>query len=154
MVAELSRAGHEPASIYSQIYRASPYERIEQIRKGILAETLVITSEEMGLAKERVVSLLHFARATVNRRLKAKDVLPIDYSERMLGLQKLIGQVEVMVAESGKVDGFNAAHWVADWLEQPIAALNHARPADFMDTVAGQDLVSSLLAKMQSGAYA
>lgn len=148
------RKGTGGASIYAKIFRATPFERIDIIRKGIPAAVVIETSEAMGLPKERILTTLHFTRATVNRRIKAKEALPIEYSERIIGLQKLIGQVEIVVAESGDPSGFNAAHWVADWLEQPIPALNNAKPADFMDAIEGQELVSSLLAKMQSGVYA
>ncbi len=141
-------------SSYATMFRATPLERIHLIRRGIPAVSVIETSEAMGLSKEQFLATLQLTRATVNRRLKAKEALPTDYSERIIGLQKLIGQVEVMVAESGDPSGFNAAHWVANWLEQPVPALNNAKPADFMDTIEGQELVSTLLAKMQSGAYA
>ncbi|MDP2882375.1 MAG: DUF2384 domain-containing protein [Azonexus sp.] len=144
----------ERSSIFAKMYRATPLERIGLIREGIAPEVLVRTGEEMGIAKEKMITLLDFTRATVNRRIKTKAALPTDYSERIIGLQKLIGQVEIMVAESGDPSSFNAAHWVADWLERPVPALDNAKPADFMDTIEGQELVSSLLAKMQSGAYA
>ena len=143
-----------PGSIYAQMYRATPLERIDIIRKGIPAGVVIETGNAMGLHKETLLSTLHFTRATVNRRIKANAALPAEYSERIIGLQKLIGQVEIMVVESGNPSTFNAAHWIAEWLEQPVPALNHARPADFMDTIEGQELVSSLLARMQSGSYA
>lgn len=149
-----SRRGHVRSSIFAKMYQATPLERIVLIRKGIAPEVLVRTGEEMGIAKEKMLTLLDFTRATVNRRIKTKETLPTEYSERIIGLQKLIGQVEIMVSESGDPSGFNAAHWIADWLERPVAALNNAKPSDFMDTIEGQELVSSLLAKMQSGAYA
>lgn len=149
-----SPAPQDAGSVYARMVRATPLERIRLIRNGVPAAALVRTSQEMGIPKEKVMALLHFTRATVNRRLKAQDVLPADYSERVIGLQKLIGQVEIMVGQSGDAAGFDAAQWVAGWLEQPVPALGNARPAEFMDTVEGQELVSSLLAKMQSGAYA
>lgn len=157
-VAERVSAGQRQAgpgaSPYVRLFRATPFERIDIIRQGVSAHEVVVTGEAMGIPKERMFSLLRFTRATVNRRLKGSETLPSEYSERIIGLQKLIGQVEVMVAESGDPAGFNAAHWVAEWLETPIPALNQARPAEFMDTMEGQELVSSLLDKMQSGAYA
>lgn len=139
---------------YVRMFRATPLERIEIIRKGIPANIVDITSTDMGWTKERMLTTLQFPRATVNRRIRTQAVLPTEFSERILGLQKLIGQVTIMVAESGNSRGFNAAHWVANWLEQPAPALNNAKPADFMDTIEGQELVASLLSKMQSGAYA
>ncbi len=135
-------------------YKSTPLQRIEWIRAGVSARALVKTGERMGMTKERVLSILQFTRSTFNRRLKEGATLPRDYSERVIGLHKLIGQVEAMVAESGDPAGFDAARWVADWLEQPNPALGNATPASFMDTVEGQELASSVLSKMQSGAYA
>lgn len=141
-------------SLFAEMYEASPLERIKIARRGVDPEMFVLTGTEMGVPKEKLFTLLHVPRATVNRRIKRNEALPTEYSERIIGLQKLIGQVEVMVAESGDPTGFNAAHWVADWLDRPQPALNNAKPAEFMDTIEGQELVSSLIAKMQSGAYA
>lgn len=146
--------GESRTSIYTKMFRASPTERIGLIRKGVPAFVLVDIGADMGVTKERLLSTLQFPRATINRKIAAKDVLPPEYSERMIGLQKLIGQVEVMVAESGVPEGFSAAHWVAQWLEEPSPALGNARPADYMDTVEGQEMVAGLLLKMQTGAYA
>jgi hypothetical protein len=58
-----------------------------------------------------------------------------------------------MVEESGDPAGFDAAHWVADWLAKPLPALGGATPASYMDTFEGQKLVAELLSMSQSGAY-
>jgi len=142
------------ASTDAQLYCATPLERINMIRDGVSAAELIKTGRKMGVSKEKVFSLLHLPRSTVNRRIASNETLSAEHSERLIGLQKLIGQVEIMVSESGDPSGFNAAYWVADWLERPIAALDNSKPADYMDTIEGIDLVSSILAKMQSGAYA
>ena len=59
-----------------------------------------------------------------------------------------------MVEESGDPQGFDAAAWLSTWIEEPLPALGGARPVDIMDTMEGQALVSTLLAQIQSGAYA
>lgn len=81
-------------------------------------------------------------------------ILASEQSERVVGMAKLVGQVQAMIERSGDPTDFNAAQWVAQWLEQPSQALGGQRPAELMDTVAGQEVVSDLVAKMQSGAYA
>ncbi len=43
---------------------------------------------------------------------------------------------------------------IATWLTGPLPAFGGIRPTDLMDTMEGQALVSSALAKLQSGAYA
>ncbi|MBJ7314137.1 DUF2384 domain-containing protein [Rugamonas sp. CCM 8940] len=102
----------------------------------------------------RLLALLGMSRATVSRKARAKQPLPPEDSERVLGVEALIGQVDAMVHESGEPVGFNPATWVANWLAEPVPALNGRTPASFLDTVEGQKLLSNLLAMAQSGAYA
>jgi uncharacterized protein (DUF2384 family) len=85
-----------------------------------------------------------------------RDVSPLssDDSECALGLARLVAQVESMVQESGDPTGFDAAQWIAQWLNEPMAALGGKQPAHLMDTAEGQAIVSNLVARMQSGAYA
>ena len=59
-----------------------------------------------------------------------------------------------MVAESGEPAGFDAGAWLARWLTEPLPSLGGTRPADLLDTMEGQGLVSTALAQLQSGAYA
>jgi hypothetical protein len=72
-------------------------------------------------------------------------------------MAKLIGQVETMLEESGDPElmrGFDAARWLTHWMEEPIPALGGASPSEYMDTIEGQEMISRLLATMQTGAYA
>ncbi|MCY1243257.1 hypothetical protein D9M72_562650 [compost metagenome] len=59
-----------------------------------------------------------------------------------------------MVETSGNPDGFDAAAWMAQWLDQPLPALGERRPAELMDTAEGQAIVSNMLSRAQSGGYA
>lgn len=68
-------------------------------------------------------------------------------------IARLIRQVEVMVAESGRPEGFDAAAWTSRWLREPVPALGGALPLDLIRTPEGAELVSDILARMQSGAY-
>ena len=76
-----------------------------------------------------------------------------DESDRILGIARLVAQVDAMMRESGKLEGFDAAKWVAAWLDRPQSALGGRRPAELMDTAEGRDLVTDLVARIQSGAY-
>lgn len=69
------------------------------------------------------------------------------------GTARLVAQVELIVAESGQPEGFDAAAWVAQWLESPLPALDGKKPAAFLATADGQALLATLVARMQTGAY-
>lgn len=77
-----------------------------------------------------------------------------EQGERVVALAKMIGQVQTMVAESGDPEGFDAAQWLASWLERSVPALGGRCPGEYMDTAEGRELLSQLLAMTQSGAYA
>lgn len=137
-----------------QIYRSDPQERIALIRQGIPASTISSLSARMGLSKENLLSSLGLSRATISRKERDATVLSKDESEKVLGVEALIGMVQVMVEQSGDPAGFNAARWVSEWLNKPLPALAGETPASYMDTFEGQKLVADLLAMSQSGAYA
>ena len=142
-------------SHFTSVYRTDPADLIATIRKGIPPVELARTSKAMRRSNDYVYRLLKIAPATAKRKLKKGELLSPDQSERLIGLQSLIGQVETMVQESGPDDqSFDAGSWVADWMDETLPALGNRKPADFMDTRTGQSLVSTLLAQMQSGAYA
>jgi DNA-binding XRE family transcriptional regulator len=116
-----------------QVYRLDPQARIAVIRQGISAATISSLSARMGMSKEHLLSSLGLSRATISRKEKDATLLSSDESERVLGVEALIGMVQTMVEQSGDPAGFNAARW---------------------DTFEGQKLVAELLSMSQSGAYA
>ena len=144
----------ERQSSYQAFADSSRIERIDMVKQGVPARLLVTLADDMHVTRERLYGWLGLARATANRKLKADDRLSQDESERALGIARLVGQVEALVRESGQPEGFDAAQWTAAWLQRPNPALGGRMPGDYMDTADGRDLVASLVAQMQSGAYA
>ncbi len=139
---------------YIEIYRASPVERIDMIKHGVRAAFTKKLFADLAIGQGLGFEALKLSPATVNRKILQEANLSIDESERVIGMAKLIGQLEAMIEESGTPDGFDAARWISRWLKEPLPAFGGARPVDFMDTMEGQAMVSKVLAQMQSGAYA
>lgn len=138
----------------ASLYPFDAIERVELVKAGVPAGLLVLIAQDMAIPKDKLYATIGLARATVNRKLREEAVLNQDESERVLGIARLVGQVDNMVRESGNPEGFNAATWVAKWLDRPQPALGGMRPAELMDTADGRGIVSDLIARMQSGAYA
>jgi len=150
------RKSQRPVTVvdFSQVYQSEPSARVALIRGGVPAQDAKRLLERLNVSQGPVLKSLNLSTATLNRKAsKAENLSPED-SERIVGMAKLIGQVETMVGQSGALEGFDAAHWVATWLQTPVAALGGGRPVDYMDTMEGQGMVATLLAQMQSGAYA
>jgi putative toxin-antitoxin system antitoxin component (TIGR02293 family) len=136
------------------VYRASPFERISLIRKGISASKAKRLFGDLCIGQGVGFKALKLSPATVNKKAQKGGILSRGESERVIGFAKLVGQLEAIIEESGDRAGFDAGAWLARWLTEPLPAFGGVRPADLMDTMEGHALVSSALAKLQSGAYA
>ncbi|WP_229491839.1 antitoxin Xre-like helix-turn-helix domain-containing protein [Massilia sp. HP4] len=145
--------GHAVAEA-SSAFHVDPQARIALIRHGVPAASIGDLSARMGISKEILLSSLGLSRATISRKEKHDSLLSRDESERVLGVEMLIGKVQAMVEESGAPEGFDAARWFAAWLVNPAPTLAGATPASYMDTFEGQRMLADLLAMSQSGVYA
>jgi putative toxin-antitoxin system antitoxin component (TIGR02293 family) len=141
------------AAKFVEAYQAAPIDRIRLIKRGIPADVLEQMAKDMSISKVRLAATLGVKRANIGRQAPKRNVLSPDEGSRVLGMASLIGQVHTMISESGNPAGFNAAEWVARWIDRPLPALGGLRPAELMDTFDGQSLVSSLVSRMQSGSY-
>lgn len=142
---------------FRDVFQSAPTARIDLIRSGVPAADFKRFVTGLGVPQERVYRMLDIATATVNRKASREEPLTREESAKVVGMAKLIGQVETMLAESGDPEataGFNAGKWLTTWMEQPVPALDGRRPAEYMDTIEGQEMIARILAMMQSGAYA
>ena len=139
---------------FRDLYNASPEVRISMIRSGMAATEARRMVQVLGVEQKWFYHALGLKTATVNRKIAHREPLSRDESERLLGVAKLIGQVEAMVAEAGDPEGFDAPAWISRWLRDPLPALGGTAPIDLLDTMEGQAMVAEALARIQSGAYA
>lgn len=139
---------------YGKIFDASSVERIAMIRRGIPASEAKRIFLDLEIGQGAGFKALNLSTATVNRKAKQGETLTQEEGERVLGFAKLVGQLEALVRECGDAADFDARAWMARWLNEPLPALGGLRPVDLMDTMEGQGLVASLIAKMESGAFA
>jgi hypothetical protein len=86
--------------------------------------------------------ILKLSQATVNRKAARDEMLSLDEGERVIGMVKLIGQVEAMVQESGDPEGFDAAAWVARWLREPLP--NTGRASEVLIRAAASGSTASI----------
>jgi putative toxin-antitoxin system antitoxin component (TIGR02293 family) len=154
----VSQRAPEPGAIaltsYVDVYRAAPLVRIGMIKGGIPAAQAKRVFSELSIAQGAAFGALNLSAATVNRKAARDGRLSSDESERVVGMAKLIGQLQTIVAESGDPEGFDAVAWMSRWLQEPLPALGGNRPVDLLDTMEGQALVGGAIAKLQSAAYA
>ena len=139
---------------YVDVYRASPADRIRIIKEGVSARKAKRLIADLHFDQGVLLGALNLKTATVNRKAARDETLSPDESERVIGIARLVGQVEAMLKESGEPDHFDARKWLSHWLKEPLPSLGGQRPVDLIDTMEGQSLVAQALGQMQSGAYA
>lgn len=139
---------------FQEIYDMNPLDRVHIIRSGVHARVVSYFAKSMDLSKEHVSKTLGLSITTVDRKAKTNARLTSEQSEPVVGMAKLIGQVHAVVQQSGNPEGFDAALWFAQWLDQPLPALGGSKPAEYMDTAEGRELLSRLIAHAQSAAFA
>lgn len=142
---------------FRALYLASPEERIALVRARVGAIETQALAADLGMAQDRFFRMFGIAQATVTRRAARQQPMSTEESEKIIGLAKMVGQVQIMLDQSGDpelIKDFDAPKWLTNWIEQPLPALAGKRPADYLDTMEGQEMVSRLLAMMQTGAYA
>lgn len=139
---------------YVEIFRASPVDRIQMIKDGILAIDAKRIFADLAMSQGWALNALNLSAATVNRKAAQNKTLSPADSERVIGMAKLIGQLQAMVEDAGNPAGFEAAGWLSRWIREPLPAFGGMRPVELLDTMEGQALVADALAQTQSGAYA
>ena len=148
-----SAAALPKAWTFLGVFDLEPMHRVQMIKHGLPASVPGDVAQRMGISKERLFATLGLPRATVERKLLQQQALSPDESARVLGMARLVGQVQRMVEESGQPEGFDAAAWVARWIERPVPALGGLKPAELLDTAEGQAIVANVLSRAQTGAY-
>ena len=113
-------------------------------------------AKSLGLRRRTLLAFLGIPRASLNRRVHACLLLPVEESQRLLGIESLVRQIQTMVEESGHDEsaGFDAARWLGYWIRQPMPALGGRLPASYLHTLDGHWLVRKILAMIAGGSYA
>jgi putative toxin-antitoxin system antitoxin component (TIGR02293 family) len=141
------------SAILRSVGRLSPAERIAVVRAGVPAEAMRVLADDMAVPLRRFYETVHIPEATGKRKLRDKQSLSVEEGERVLFVAQLIAEVRRVVTESGDPAGFNAAEWVADWLERPLPALGGQRPSAMLDTADGRSAVLALIGQAQAGVF-
>lgn len=127
--------------------------RMAFVRSGVPARWIRTIEKATNLPHKTLCELLGLKLSTVNRRLQKRELFSPDETERMMGLLRLIGLVEAVVRDCGDGEPFDAAQWLAAWLQRPNRALGGALPGDFLDTAEGREQLGRLIGAQRSGAY-
>jgi putative toxin-antitoxin system antitoxin component (TIGR02293 family) len=137
------------------VAHATPLQLVEMERHGVAGRVVKELARRLEMPAVRVFDMLGVPKATVEKKALTGDVVSGSGGQAALGVAKLIGMVEDIVANSTAKEArqFDAAKWLGQWLERPQPSLGGRKPAELIDTPTGVEVVARLLGAVESGAY-
>ncbi|WP_291714770.1 MbcA/ParS/Xre antitoxin family protein [Limnobacter sp. CACIAM 66H1] len=142
------------ANYISSVYKTTLVERVGLIRAGIPAGYFYETAQAMGVSLANLSQSLGISLSLAySIKSRGSPSQKKSLSNQIIGIHLLIGQVQNIVEECGDPEGFDAAEWLGTWAFGPNDSLGGHLPADYFDTVVGQEVVSNLLSAIRYGIY-
>ena len=78
--------------------------------------------------------------------------LPNAYAESVLGVAKLIGQLQASLPQE-KAEDFDVEAWLGRWLQQPLPAIGGRVPHALLATATGRLVLGEVLNRAVASAY-
>lgn len=142
---------------YRTIAASSSSEKSNLVREGLPPAFVKQMASDLHIDQTLLTDSMGFARSTFTRKVKKHESLSSSESAVALGVARIVGELERILAESGDpelMQDFDVAVWAGSWLREPVPALGGRTPLDYMDNAYGQETVLQLIGQMQSGAFA
>jgi putative toxin-antitoxin system antitoxin component (TIGR02293 family) len=137
------------------IHDATPMEMVEIERRGVNGAFIVELSKKMDIPTKRIVKFLGIPPATASRKSALEQNMDGRSGLALIGMIKIISIAQDIVNESTaeQAKDFDVEKWLGQWIERPQPALGGKKPAEYLDTPTGVEIVSKLLGAIYSGAY-
>jgi putative toxin-antitoxin system antitoxin component (TIGR02293 family) len=131
-------------SPFTFLDHSDPTEIIELIRKGLPAHAIDFIADLMSLSRTALLDSIKIPVSTVERRLRTGEALSAEESDRVSRVAKVLRRaVEVFGDEAqGKA-----------WMIDSVSSLGGETPLSLLDTMAGYELVTNTLSRIEYGVY-
>ena len=139
------------------VHNLGSMERVAIVKHGLPAQSISEVASALHMSEDWAVTVLGFPASTIARKKKKDEALTQDQGEKVLEMVRLIGLTQSIIGDFGDPElakDFDATKWLGEWLERPQPSLGMKKPADFLDTATGIQLVEDLLKRIAVGAFA
>ena len=147
---------HRGIKAFVDIVRhATPIQLVRTEREGVSGRLVKDLAAKMDISAARFYAILGVPKATLESKAAKGEVISGAGGQAALSMVRLLGQAEAILerSTSPEAKGFDVAKWLGSWIEQPQPALGGRKPADFLDTPTGFEIVSKALGALESGSY-
>jgi putative toxin-antitoxin system antitoxin component (TIGR02293 family) len=137
-----------------KIRHATPLELVEVERSGVGGRLLKDIAKKMDIPTSRLFVMIGVPKATAEKKAASNEPITGAGGQAAIGMVRLLGIAQSIVENStADVKDFDVSKWLGRWLERPQPSLGGKRPAEFLDTPTGLEVVSRLLGAVESGVY-
>jgi putative toxin-antitoxin system antitoxin component (TIGR02293 family) len=112
--------------------------------RGLAPEVAVDLAKRLGISQERFSELAQIPKTTLHRRIKDRQPLDQNESERVIRLFGIYQKA---------VDVFEDEDRAARWFSSRPKALGGKTPLEFMETEPGARYVDKLLGRIEHGVF-
>ncbi len=136
---------------YVELYQMSQFDYLQRVIDGVSSQAIPDLVFDMGVSQTLICKMLGLSPSTISRKVSAGQRLSTTEGEIILGIGKLIGQIQVILEECGDPERFNPATWLSSWVLTPLPALQGEKPEKYLGSINGQQFLSTIIAKAING---
>ena len=112
--------------------------------RGLSPEVALDLAKRLGISQERLSELAQIAKTTLHRRIKDRQLLAQDESERVIRLFAIYQKA---------VEVFDDEDRATRWFSSHPKALGGKTPLEFMETEPGARYIEKLLGRIEHGVF-
>lgn len=136
---------------YVEVYQMPQFDYLQRVIDGVSSHAVPDLAFDLGVSQLSICKTLGLSPSTISSKVRTGHHLSTTEGELILGIAKLIGQVQVILEEYGDPERFNLATWLSSWFQAPLPALQGEKPEKYLRTINGQQLLSTIIAKAING---
>ncbi len=155
---QIAFVGERPPDIWSfvrTVDEATPEQLVAFEREGVEGRRIKEMAGELCLPLTSFYEMLGLPKATIEKKTAANQPIAGAHGHAALGMARVLAVAKSIVANSTAKEAkdFDVGKWLGAWITRPQPSLGGKKPAEFLDTPTGADIVCRLLGAIESGAY-
>jgi putative toxin-antitoxin system antitoxin component (TIGR02293 family) len=141
-------------ALVKRVNAASDVQLFDAVELGVPTFMVDVIAGATGESTARVLDMVGVAATTFKRKDDANEALPEAAGQRVMGLLRVMATLQRALNESGDAEAlttFDLEAWLAQWLKEPLAALQNKTPAEMLRNAEGQRALGQIIERMRGG---
>lgn len=132
---------------YIDLYQMPQFDYLQHVIDGVSSQAIPDLVFDMGVSQSSICKMLGLSPSTISRKVRTGQCLSTTEGELVLGIAKIIGQLQAMVEDCGDPENFDPATWLISWVQAPLPAIQGEKPEKYLRSIHGQQFLSTMIGK-------